>query len=142
MIRRPPRSTRTDTLFPYTTLFRSRGALGHGEAELHLRFGARGGDAGLDPGTARVGAGAPRPLHLSGAARLPRQHLPEAGADRSGRRSRLPAAAGGRLGPARAGLAASVGITRRPASPPVAPRRDRSRQRPGPAPAAGRPRRP
>src|SRR3546814_11777704 len=24
MIRRPPRSTRTDTLFPYTTLFRSR----------------------------------------------------------------------------------------------------------------------
>src|SRR3546814_19048185 len=34
MIRRPPRSTRTDTLFPYTTLFRSRrrpkaGAGGH-----------------------------------------------------------------------------------------------------------------
>src|SRR3546814_3107717 len=28
MIRRPPRSTRTDTLFPYTTLFRSH-ALGH-----------------------------------------------------------------------------------------------------------------
>src|SRR3546814_12966763 len=28
MIRRPPRSTRTDTLFPYTTLFRS----GHGDA--------------------------------------------------------------------------------------------------------------
>src|SRR3546814_14498335 len=26
MIRRPPRSTRTDTLFPYTTLFRSGGA--------------------------------------------------------------------------------------------------------------------
>src|SRR3546814_20333861 len=24
MIRRPPRSTRTDTLFPYTTLFRSK----------------------------------------------------------------------------------------------------------------------
>src|SRR3546814_12512292 len=30
MIRRPPRSTRTDTLFPYTTLFRS---------ELHLHGG-------------------------------------------------------------------------------------------------------
>src|SRR3546814_14899198 len=32
MIRRPPRSTRTDTLFPYTTLFRSnaRGSLGIG----------------------------------------------------------------------------------------------------------------
>src|SRR3546814_10809540 len=27
MIRRPPRSTRTDTLFPYTTLFRSAGTL-------------------------------------------------------------------------------------------------------------------
>src|SRR3546814_3825942 len=27
MIRRPPRSTRTDTLFPYTTLFRSRNAV-------------------------------------------------------------------------------------------------------------------
>src|SRR3546814_20363377 len=27
MIRRPPRSTLTDTLFPYTTLFRSRGEL-------------------------------------------------------------------------------------------------------------------
>src|SRR3546814_7265211 len=26
MIRRPPRSTRTDTLFPYTTLFRSASA--------------------------------------------------------------------------------------------------------------------
>src|SRR3546814_7235590 len=30
MIRRPPRSTRTDTLFPYTTLFRSRGPRGGG----------------------------------------------------------------------------------------------------------------
>src|SRR3546814_15061910 len=27
MIRRPPRSTRTDTLFPYTTLFRSDGRI-------------------------------------------------------------------------------------------------------------------
>src|SRR3546814_20015549 len=34
MIRRPPRSTRTDTLFPYTTLFRSgvRMALAHHDA--------------------------------------------------------------------------------------------------------------
>src|SRR3546814_3600001 len=35
MIRRPPRSTRTDTLFPYTTLFRSppaaHGALAPGD---------------------------------------------------------------------------------------------------------------
>src|SRR3546814_3754231 len=27
MIRRPPRATRTDTLFPYTTLFRSHGSV-------------------------------------------------------------------------------------------------------------------
>src|SRR3546814_1116487 len=34
MIRRPTRSTRTDTLFPDTTLFRSgRGASGHGGAD-------------------------------------------------------------------------------------------------------------
>src|SRR3546814_16450193 len=32
MIRRPPRSTRTDTLFPYTTLFRSYGACYSGGA--------------------------------------------------------------------------------------------------------------
>src|SRR3546814_7512999 len=37
MIRRPPRSTRTDTPFPYTTLFRSSSALrGAGEAALSL----------------------------------------------------------------------------------------------------------
>src|SRR3546814_4410946 len=29
MIRRPPRSTRTDTLFPYTTLFRSYVSCSH-----------------------------------------------------------------------------------------------------------------
>src|SRR3546814_11906736 len=46
MIRRPPRSTRTDTLFPYTTLFRSdpvgarkhiAGLAGEGIADLGLR---------------------------------------------------------------------------------------------------------
>src|SRR3546814_2237665 len=31
MIRRPPRSTRTDTLFPYTTLFRSWSAIHAGQ---------------------------------------------------------------------------------------------------------------
>src|SRR3546814_20757437 len=39
IIRRPPRSTRTDTLFPYTTLFRSRvaraGSLGVGGLQAH-----------------------------------------------------------------------------------------------------------
>src|SRR3546814_10611804 len=37
MIRRPPRSTRTDTLFPYTTLFRSR--LDHGVDAIAIAFG-------------------------------------------------------------------------------------------------------
>src|SRR3546814_1592171 len=36
MIRRPPRSTRTDTLFPYTTLFRSA-AVGKHATRVHLR---------------------------------------------------------------------------------------------------------
>src|SRR3546814_11090988 len=56
MIRRPPRSTRTDTLFPYTTLFRSGGVDDAHEAahdavlveagdavEQPLESGARGG---------------------------------------------------------------------------------------------------
>src|SRR3546814_2888327 len=33
MIRRPPRSTRTDTLFPYTTLFRSHATLQYLKAQ-------------------------------------------------------------------------------------------------------------
>src|SRR3546814_6655159 len=39
MIRRPPRSTRTDTLFPYTTLFRS----GPGGAPFFTRLRLKGG---------------------------------------------------------------------------------------------------
>src|SRR3546814_7583250 len=39
MIRRPPRSTRTDTLFPYTTLFRSTDV--GIEPDLHGHRGAR-----------------------------------------------------------------------------------------------------
>src|SRR3546814_8925583 len=64
MIRRPPRSTRTDTLFPYTTLFRSIGGapLSRGEPQFHpcrigpqqalhprhRGFGRGGADAGND----------------------------------------------------------------------------------------------
>src|SRR3546814_14321228 len=53
MIRRPPRSTRTDTLFPYTTLFRSGFALLHprgsdrNEVERDLRVAGY-----TDPGAA------------------------------------------------------------------------------------------
>src|SRR3546814_17906991 len=49
MIRRPPRSTRTDTLFPYTTLFRSKtrivkiGKGGLKAARTHLRYIQRDG---------------------------------------------------------------------------------------------------
>src|SRR3546814_14223066 len=40
MIRRPPRSTRTDTLFPYTTLFRSLNLINNqpGEATEYLDY--------------------------------------------------------------------------------------------------------
>src|SRR3546814_7302434 len=41
MIRQPPRSTRTDTLFPYTTLFRSADQRGAGILQARLRH--RGG---------------------------------------------------------------------------------------------------
>src|SRR3546814_15895133 len=44
MIRRPPRSTRTDTLFPYTTLFRSDDP----RRILHRRLPRQPGDAELD----------------------------------------------------------------------------------------------
>src|SRR3546814_4397721 len=46
MIRRPPRSTRTDTLFPYTTLFRSADAQGEHEGGQRLRGTALVGTAG------------------------------------------------------------------------------------------------
>src|SRR3546814_5629748 len=39
MIRRPPRSTRTDTLFPYTTLFRSYDAWRRAHAQHHAGAG-------------------------------------------------------------------------------------------------------
>src|SRR3546814_20037597 len=49
MIRRPPRSTRTDTLFPYTTLFRSLAAAKFVEhsVDVHRRQADRFGDLGL-----------------------------------------------------------------------------------------------
>src|SRR3546814_8134927 len=41
MIRRPPRATRTDTLFPYTTLFRSPGGARAGDHRGDDRAGDR-----------------------------------------------------------------------------------------------------
>src|SRR3546814_4710904 len=60
MIRRPPRSTRTDTLFPYTTLFRSatgvpRGALSTAQSSI-IRL--------LNPDSAKVGTSGRSGLRL------------------------------------------------------------------------------
>src|SRR3546814_13242402 len=54
MIRRPPRSTRTDTLFPYTTLFRS----------VQLRRAAAAESAPVRPGFIPTLTGCP-PFHRS-----------------------------------------------------------------------------
>src|SRR3546814_6865836 len=61
MIRRPPRSTRTDTLFPYTTLFRSQqvsadpllGAVESAIASTPLTFVS---DVGAQPGATPPGS--------------------------------------------------------------------------------------
>src|SRR3546814_5048649 len=52
MIRRPPRSTRTDTLFPYTTLFRSAGLKGSDAHPI----------AGVQRPTKRSGRRSPGPI--------------------------------------------------------------------------------
>src|SRR3546814_2294826 len=49
MIRRPPRSTRTDTLFPYTTLFRSQRRDEFVERRSVIRDGKGGGGLALCP---------------------------------------------------------------------------------------------
>src|SRR3546814_9883154 len=60
MIRRPPRSTRTDTLFPYTTLFRS---ILPAVASVH--DAAAGGAADRAPAAGEA-AGAEQPLAAPG----------------------------------------------------------------------------
>src|SRR3546814_1673141 len=72
MIRRPPRSTRTDTLFPYTTLFRSpaRGVPVPGGPGAELRGVPRRGGRAL---LARPHRGS-----AAGAARGAADHLPAA----------------------------------------------------------------
>src|SRR3546814_16859502 len=67
MIRRPPRSTRTDTLFPYTTLFRSSD---RGEPPVQPAPGARRDQR---PGTRQLHGSRPRPRkgQLQGVDRQP-----------------------------------------------------------------------
>src|SRR3546814_18230971 len=68
MIRRPPRSTRTDTLFPYTTLFRS--GLAAGLVEFH--HAGPPWVLALDPGRRAQGVDAVLEVGGSGRRRLPR----------------------------------------------------------------------
>src|SRR3546814_6483895 len=60
MIRRPPRSTRTDTLFPYTTLFRSTASIESAQGELEKKgiyFEGRGGDVPWVAVSSKTGSG-------------------------------------------------------------------------------------
>src|SRR3546814_4912422 len=77
MIRRPPRSTRTDTLFPYTTLFRS--TRGHHDGGGPSEGGARGVPAqGPPPGPRQLnGLGGPGVRRWSPAARRSEEHTSE-----------------------------------------------------------------
>src|SRR3546814_19670280 len=76
MIRRPPRSTRPDTLFPYTTLFRSAAEVidSYGETPraLERRFGSIAADfLGCRTGRQQKGRN-PRAVPRSA---MPQQHL-------------------------------------------------------------------
>src|SRR3546814_2953103 len=53
MIRRPPISTRTDTLFPYTTLFRSRRPVASEGGARPISRAGRRGRASARPGSGR-----------------------------------------------------------------------------------------
>src|SRR3546814_15307300 len=79
MIRRPPRSTRTDTLFPYTTLFRSVVQAG-GEIVAEQQHPLEHGDPGLGEDAATVGDADDEGLGARGAPLLQGQvGQPEAG---------------------------------------------------------------
>src|SRR3546814_19211683 len=83
MIRRPPRSTRTDTLFPYTTLFRSEDAKAAYEAALadpafaNTSNLASTGHKNLGTSFERLGAEGQAVEHYREALRL-NPHLPDA----------------------------------------------------------------
>src|SRR3546814_10023326 len=78
MIRRPPRSTRTDTLFPYTTLFRSVG-LDRGGELLHARVERVSGCPGaqLDLFSDRLGAADQQLLEAADAGVRSEEHTSE-----------------------------------------------------------------
>src|SRR3546814_20223075 len=76
MIRRPPRSTRTDTLFPYTTLFRSQPGTAEGEGQhgRRARGGRHGGRRALRSHRAVLGRRRLPPARR-GAAKIGRAHV-------------------------------------------------------------------
>src|SRR3546814_6589311 len=69
MIRRPPRSTRTDTLVPYTTLFRSLAGMAERRVSEVVREGERLGQVFVEPEAARQRARDLRHLDRMGQAR-------------------------------------------------------------------------
>src|SRR3546814_7483811 len=106
MIRRPPRSTRTDTLFPYTTLFRSPCVVGYRQAGCRrspdrlrsaqlrvnlLRVPSRGqtgrqgapGDATRSAQRTAPGVGNAEPFLAGSASRLRRRSLPPQDKDKA-----------------------------------------------------------
>src|SRR3546814_20191967 len=102
MIRRPPRSTRTDTLFPYTTLFRSPRLPGEMLLERPFDlFGARQVDIAVGDVDRRA---AEHPVALELGPLLRGQQLE-----------------GGRGAPASPSLAASAGSTASPTSSSLSP---------------------
>src|SRR3546814_4224890 len=109
MVRRPPRSTRTDTLFPYTTLFRAAAPLSQD------RFRPLRADDARQPGGCRAAAGGSRRDGLA-----PEQHRIYArpGGRRPAAARQRPAAFGGRRRPgvALSGAATRNGGDRREAS--------------------------
>src|SRR3546814_12677735 len=91
MIRRPPRSTRTETLFPYTTLFRSENLLVYGSYSRGYKAGGYNldrfelGNTGVNPVPAVF---SPRSNADAGALRFAAEKVNafELGAKFSGRR--------------------------------------------------------
>src|SRR3546814_13985435 len=78
LIRRPPRSTRTDTLFPYTTLFRSQ-SRGFGRPVLDVEGALLAEERSCQDGTRQEqrewdGDGEPAPAH-AGRPQIGRAHV-------------------------------------------------------------------
>src|SRR3546814_475076 len=96
MIRRPPRSTRTDTLFPYTTLFRSAGDRAAQPGTLSQRVGVLADRRAVAGAVGREGVRRLPRRRSRGVETVRRRRAGEgrareaAAAGRPGRRGRIP----------------------------------------------------